>query len=177
MANLPATPPKGKGKRHWGMPNYLAQARLLAGGDWRAGMLLYRIKQVWDGVKKKLHRCGAEWVAMPGADWARSAGLSESETKNYALPELKANCGEFLRFEAWKVRHDGPKMLWVSINEPAMHESFAYLDDIGLSSGKENYHELLGGVGCESEISEDGKVVKHGKKAVGGDDGTRLWGT
>jgi hypothetical protein len=46
-----------------------------------------------------------------------------------------------------------------------MHESFAYLDDIGLSSGKENYHELLGGVGCEPEISEDSKVVKHGKKA------------
>ena len=37
---------------------------------------------------------------MPRADWARSAGLSDSEIKNYAIPEIKAKCGEFLRFEA-----------------------------------------------------------------------------
>ena len=101
MPNVSPDAKKVKAKRHWRMPNFLAQARLLAGSDWRAGMLLYRIKQVWDGTKeRRLHRCGAEWVAMSRADWARSAGLSDSEIKNYAIPEIKAKCGEFLRFEA-----------------------------------------------------------------------------
>ena len=60
MPNVPAAAKKVKAKRDWRMPSWLAQARLLAGGDWRAGMLLYRIKQVWEGTKKRrLHRSGA----------------------------------------------------------------------------------------------------------------------
>jgi hypothetical protein len=57
--------PQPKANRHWHMPNYLAQTRLLAGGDWRTAFLLYRIIQVWRGTPKRLSRCGKEWVAMP----------------------------------------------------------------------------------------------------------------
>ena len=168
MANLPAAARKVKGKRDWSMPNWLAQARLLAGGDLRAACLLYRIMQVWKGTKRKLRRCGEEWVAMPRADWARSAGLTDSEIRNYALPELKANCGDFLTFRAWKVRHDGPKVLFVSVDEAAMHEKFAFLDDAALALGGEDYHEPPGGgIGYEPGVHEDDKVVKLpvGKKA------------
>ena len=49
-----------------------------------------------------------------------------------------------------------------------MHERFEYLDEIGLTSGAENYHEPLGGIGFEPGVHEDQKVVKLplGKKAT-----------
>ena len=43
MLEVTAEIPKVKPKRDWRMPNWFAQARLLAGSDWRAGALLYRI--------------------------------------------------------------------------------------------------------------------------------------
>ena len=147
-------------KRSWNMPNWLAQSRLLAGGDWRAAFLLYRIRQVWTGSKKKLSRFDTEWVAMPRAHWAQSAGLSESEIKNYAIPKLKEHCAEFLRFEAWKLKHDGPKILWVSIDEPALQEAFQHLDEIGTSSGATEYHQPLKGIGYEKGLGVEKKPMK-----------------
>lgn len=155
--------PKIKGKRRWGMPNWNAQARLLAGGDLRATMLLIRIIQAWNGNKRKLRRCGREWVAMPLEDWWRSAGLNESECNKYAIPLLKANC-DFLRFEAWKIKQGGPKMLWVSVDEVAMNERFAYVDEIGLTHGGD-YHQPLKGIGHEYETDEDGTPIINGKPA------------
>ena len=149
------------------MPNWFAQSRLLAGGDWRAGALLYRIRQVWLGAEKKLNRCGRQWVAMPRAHWARSAGLSDSEIKNYALPELKAQCKDFLTFEPWKVRQGGPKVLFISIDEAVMHEKFDLLDDLALASGTEDYHQPVGGIGFEVGVQEGSNVVEvaFGQKA------------
>jgi hypothetical protein len=156
---------KGNGKRRWNAPNWNAQARLLAGGDLRSAFLLIRIMQAWNGTKRKLRRCGREWVAMPLEDWWRSAGLSESECNNYAIPLLKANCAEFLRFESWKLRHDGPKSLFVSIDEAAMNERFQFLDQVSLATEWKDYHEPLKGIGYEYEMDEDGKPMINGKPA------------
>ena len=160
--------PKVKPKRDWRMPNYFGQSRLLAGGDWRAGALLYRINQVWLGSKKKLRRCGGDWIAMPRVDWARSAGLSESEIKNYALPKLKAFCADFLTFQAWKLKQDGPKMLWVSMDREAMYEKFAFLDEVAFVVGTPNYHEPVAPFGPKPKLDEDGFPIlaKPTKKKV-----------
>ena len=96
---------------------------------------------------------------MPRADWARSAGLKESEIKNYAIPLLKANCAEFLTFQAWRLKQDGPKMLWVSVDEVAMAERFAFLDMAAIVTGAPNYHVPVGGIGFEPELDEDGIPV------------------
>jgi hypothetical protein len=152
-----------KAKRHWNMPNWNAQARLLAGGDLRAAFLLIRIVQVWKGTKRKLRRCGREWVAMPGEDWQQSGGLTESECNNYAIPLLKANCAGFLTFAAMKLRHeDRAKLLWVSIDEDAMKEQFQIVDEMSLTMESKEYVEPLKGVGYEYEMDEDGKPAKLG---------------
>lgn len=169
MGNLldPASEGKSKGKRDWSMPNYLAQYRLLAGGDLRAAVLLYRIAQVWFGMTKSgkmLRRFGRNWIAMSRAEWARSSGLKTSEIKNYAIPLLKKHCSEFLEFRPMRVRHDGPNLLWVSVDEERMRECFAYLDEGAWAHGVENYHdpaEQQKGVGYEPGVDdEDSNVIQ-----------------
>jgi hypothetical protein len=112
-------------------------------------MTMYRIIQVWKGTNKKLSRCGKDWVAMSRGDWARSAGLSESEIKNYALPKLKDQtnvASKFLTFEAWKLRGGQPqKPLWIHVNEEAMYDEFGALDGDALMA--EDYQTPAKAVG------------------------------
>lgn len=53
----------------------LARCRWIAGGDWAAGMLLYRLVYRWEYIDKKLVRFNKDWIAMSRTDWAREAGL------------------------------------------------------------------------------------------------------
>jgi len=145
-----------RAKRDWSMPNHWAQARVIVGGDWRAAVLLHRIMQVWHGTDgKRLRRGGVEFVAMARAEWARSSGLSESETKNYALPILKERCSHFLRFEAWKLRPDQPrKLLWVHVNEEQLDSAFELMPFYDPEE-----QQPLGGIGFEKGVSEGSNIV------------------
>jgi hypothetical protein len=103
---------KNAPKTNFGMPGFYALARNQAGGDWAAGLLLYRLKWRWR-MTSKLKRFGIEWVAMSRSDWAREAGLSESEMKNRALPNLRKQ--PFVKIRAMTV--NGKKMLWMHLDE------------------------------------------------------------
>jgi hypothetical protein len=110
---------KSKSKRRaFGLPGAYAIARNQAGGDWAAGLLLYRILYRFRFVEKKLERNGRKWVAMSRADWAREAGLSEAEMKNRALPKLRQQ--QFVTIRAMKVGKD--KRLWVSVDWEMLEE-------------------------------------------------------
>lgn len=102
----------------FGKPGAFALSRNQAGGDWAAGLLLFRLKFRWQS-KKKLERFGKEWIAMSRSDWAREAGLSEGEMKNRALPILRKR--PFVTIRA--MRLGNRKLLWMSLDETALHEA------------------------------------------------------
>jgi hypothetical protein len=145
-----------KGKKRFNMPSRLAQSRLLAGGKWQAGNLLYRVRLLWT-FKGKLRRFGREWIAMPRADWARSAGLSISEIK-IAIAALKKKC-DFITIRKMKLTPKDPCTLWVSLDEARMIELFDHLDDYALTSGNViDYHNpepTLKGIGYEPGVVDD----------------------
>lgn len=122
-----------KRKNNFGLPGLYALARNRAGGDWAAGLLLYRLMWRWK-MKSKLSRLNKEWIAMSRSDWAREAGLSEAEMKNRALPNLRKRPFVFIR--AMKLGEK--KLLWMSLDES---EAFENTSDW-------EYHEALlkGGV-------------------------------
>ncbi len=103
----------------FGFPGAYAIARNQAGGDWAAGLLLFRIAYRWTNVNKKLQRLGREWVAMSRSDWAREAGLSESEMKNKALPKLRNL--PFVTIRA--MRLGTTKLLWVNF-DPVLAQDY-----------------------------------------------------
>ena len=106
-------PSKGKGKNQtWEPgPGLLAVCRNVASTDLAAAVLLYRIIGLWHWRKKKTQRFGKDWLYMARASWARTAGLTEAEMKNRALPRLRSHCGEFLEIRAMKATPDAPKTL------------------------------------------------------------------
>jgi hypothetical protein len=107
-----------KKKTTFGFPGSYAIARNQAGGDWAAGLLLYRIKYRFLTVKKKLIRGSREWIAVSRADWAREAGLSEAEMKNRALPKLRKQ--QFVTIKQMKLGAD--KRLWVNLDWDKLDE-------------------------------------------------------
>jgi hypothetical protein len=145
-----------KGKKRFNMPSRLAQSRLLAGGKWQARNLLYRVRLLW-AYKGKLRRFGREWLAMPRADWARSAGLSLSEV-NIAIAHLKKKC-DFITIRKMKVTRASPVTLWVSLDEARMDALFDYLDDWAFNSGNVfDYHNpepILKGIGYEPGVADE----------------------
>jgi hypothetical protein len=104
-------------KNNFGLPWTYALARNRAGGDWAAGLLLFRLMWRWR-MKKKLSRLGKEWVAMSRSDWAREAGLSEGEMKNRALPNLRKQ--PFVTIRAMKLGEK--KLLWMHLDDVAAYE-------------------------------------------------------
>ena len=105
--------PEAKKPSTFGAPGALAVARNQAGGDWAAGMFLYRIKFRWR-MKKKLERHGKEWVAMSRENWAVESGLTFGEFKNRALPKLRK--WPFVTIRSMKLVPGGPKLLWVHLD-------------------------------------------------------------
>jgi hypothetical protein len=106
----------------WADPGRYAHCRRVAGNDMAAGLLLYRILYLWTARKTKLERFGKEWLAMSRADWARSAGLSEDEMKNRALPRVRNKCHGFIDIRQMKL---GPvKKLWISVDEALLNDAF-----------------------------------------------------
>jgi hypothetical protein len=101
-------------KNYYGKPGAVAVSRVQAGGDWAAGMLLYRVKFHFKEGKKQLERFEKLWVAMPRSAWALEAGLTESEMKNRALPKLRKR--QFIEVRGMKLRPNGPKLLWISLD-------------------------------------------------------------
>jgi hypothetical protein len=104
-------------KTNFGMPGYFALARNRAGGDWAAGLLLYRLMWRWR-MSNKLERLGKQWVAMSRSDWARECGLSESEMKNRALPNLRKQ--SFVTIRAMKLGNK--KLLWMHLDEAQAYQ-------------------------------------------------------
>jgi len=112
---------KNKEPNHYfGKPGAFALARNQAGGDWAAGVLLYRVKYRLRPEAKKLKRHDKEWVAMSRNDWAREAGLSDGEMRNRALPKLRKR--QFITIRQMKISPNGPKLLWMSIEWDKLHE-------------------------------------------------------
>jgi hypothetical protein len=109
--------PKKEIKSNFGEPGAYAMARNQAGGDWAAGLLLYRLKWRWQS-KTKLKRLGNDWIAMSRSDWAREAGLSDGEIKNRALPKLRKR--QFVTIRAMRLGNQ--KLLWMSLNLAKLHE-------------------------------------------------------
>lgn len=116
----PEPVPKPEGAKLRAAPGEYALCRNLAGGDMAAGILLHRIAVLWKLLKKKLSRGGREWLAFSREDWARTAGLSEGEFKNRALPILRKECSSFLETMQARIVPTGPKLLWISIDTEAM---------------------------------------------------------
>ena len=113
----------------WTAPGRLAVCRNLAGTDLVAGVLLYRMVGLWIYRKKKLCRMGKEWLAMSRDEWARSAGLTTSETKNRALPRLRTHCSTFLDIRTMKLKpSDKNNMIWISIDWALLHEEITPWD-------------------------------------------------
>jgi hypothetical protein len=104
----------------WTAPGEVALCRKVSGGDMAAGILLHRIAVLWKLRKKKLERFGREWLAMSRADWARSAGLSEAEMKDRALPRLKKACAAFIEVRPMRLTPDSPNILWISLDPQGM---------------------------------------------------------
>ncbi len=104
----------------WGIPGAFAIARNQAGSDWAAGVLLYRIKFRW-GMKNKLERFGKEWVALSREHWRKEAGLTLAEMKNRALPRLRKL--EFIEIRQMKLKPNGPKLLWVSLDLGLLYDA------------------------------------------------------
>ncbi len=102
-------------------PGELARCRAHVGGDWRAGMLLYRIAHLWRALETKMKRGGREYIAMSRADWAMSAGLTDSELIKYALPRLRKYSHSIVTIEAMGSGKD--KKLWVSLDTAGYREA------------------------------------------------------
>lgn len=109
--------PKKLTKANFGLPGLYALARNRAGGDWAAGLLLYRLMWRWR-MEHKLERLGKQWVAMSRDDWAREAGLSSGEMKNRALPNLRKQA--FVTIRGMKLGNR--KLLWMHLDESAAYE-------------------------------------------------------
>lgn len=138
--------PKSKNGK-WQGPGEVALCRKLAGGDMAAGILLHRIVVIWKLRKKKLERFGQEWLAMPNKDWAVSAGLSDAEFKNRALPRLKKECQAFVEFRTMRLTPASPNILWVNLNTD---ELSAFVD--GHAAMPWDMYELaLNGIGILSK--------------------------
>ena len=103
-----------KTKSKLATPGELARCRAIVDGDWRAAMLLYRIAYLWRTITPKLSRHGKEWLAMSRADWAMSAGLSDSELINYALPRLRTHSFGIVELRA--MGRGKAKKLWVTFD-------------------------------------------------------------
>jgi len=73
---------------------------------------------------------------MSRASWARTAGLTESELKNRALPKLRSHCAEFLEIRAMKATPDSPKTLWVSLDWEGIHKAIKPWDMYELELNK-----------------------------------------
>lgn len=129
------------GKTRLNSPGELARCRAIAGGDWRAAMLLYRVAHLWRAINPKLIRHGVQWIAMTREDWAMSSGLGVFELRDYALPRLRKYGHGIVRIEANGRGAD--KKLWV------------HLDKIGFAEAvNEAAHELkvaaaMGALTCE----------------------------
>ncbi|MBS0250709.1 MAG: hypothetical protein JSR78_06550 [Proteobacteria bacterium] len=119
----PAPKPKKQKKAFKAMPGEFAQCRAIAGGSLAAGVLLYRIAGLWRVRQNKLKRLNREWLANSRKDWGTMSGLSLSQVKNTALPELKKYCSDFLHVMQAKVQHDGPKLIWVSLDPDKLSEA------------------------------------------------------
>ena len=111
---------KGSG---WTAPGEVALCRKVAGGDMAAGILLHRVAVLWKLRKNKLERFSKEWLAMSRDDWARSAGLSEAEMKDRALPRLKKSCAGFIDVRPMRVTPDSPNLLWISLDPAGMADA------------------------------------------------------
>ncbi len=109
-----------KDKSNFGFPGAFAQARNAAGGDWAAGVLLYRIHYRWHTVSSKLDRCGKEWLAMSREELAIESGLSMSELKNRALPKLRKL--PFIEIRAMKLGKI--KKLWFRLEDGPLEDHF-----------------------------------------------------
>jgi hypothetical protein len=121
--------PKGKAvkpeldsQNKWADPGRYAHCRRVAGNDMAAGLLLYRILYLWVARKTKLERLGKKWLAMSRSDWARSAGLSEDEMKDRALPRVRNNCHAFVDIRQMKL--GTVKKLWISVDEALLNDAF-----------------------------------------------------
>lgn len=119
-----------------GFPSQLAMCRNIAGGDMAAGILLYRVLGLWWHLEKKVTRLGREWIIMPREAWARSAGLSDAEFKNRALPRLREDCAMFLTARSLRLTPSHPNMLGISLDADLMRENLLPWD---------MYHTLLNG--------------------------------
>ncbi|RUP10308.1 hypothetical protein [Hyphomicrobium sp.] len=119
------TDPKSKKtkKPYKAVPGELGVCRAVAGGSLAAGVLLYRIYGLWRVQQSKLTRFNREWIANSRQDWGTKAGLTFSEIKNTALPSLRKYCSDFLQIRQCKVHHDGPKLLWISLDVDAFREA------------------------------------------------------
>lgn len=115
-------------KDKWTNPGAYAIARNIAGSDWAAGLLLYRLMFLWKARKRKLTRFGKEWLAMSRADWARSAGLTESELKNRALRKLEEHCGGLVDIRTMRVSPKHPNTIWMSLDTEALEEAITPWD-------------------------------------------------
>lgn len=102
-------------------PGELARCREIVGGDLRAAALLYRIAYLWRTINPRLHRHNKEWVAMSSADWAVSAGLSESEMTKYALPRLRTYSLGVVEIRAMGRGKD--KKLWACLDPAGYAEA------------------------------------------------------
>lgn len=133
-------------KNQWGAPGLYALCRNLTNGDMAAGLLLFRVYGLWRMDKlKRLERFGKEWFAMSRADWARSAGLSENEMKDRALPRLRKSCAAFIEIRTMRIHRNGPNLIWISLDVEEMIECLTPWD---------MYEPLLNGFGVAAPIKK-----------------------
>jgi hypothetical protein len=144
METVLATPKKKT--KYIAQPGHYARCRKLAGNDMAAGLLLYTIYGRWNlALKKKsntgkntfLQRKGVPWIAMSRENWAIASGLTLAETKNRALPRLKKSCGQFIRFEAWRLNPTSPKQLWINLDKDGLEEASneSLMEEAALANG------------------------------------------
>jgi hypothetical protein len=136
-------------------PGHFAICRNLTDGDWAAAALLQRIVGLWlyrDGKGVNfLKRLGTDWIAMSRSDWAVSAGLSEAEMKDRALPRLKKTCASFVTVRTMRLSPDEPNLLWVSLDREQMNKAVtpwdmheAKLNGQGIFAKPDNYPYKVG---------------------------------
>jgi len=97
-------------------PGEFALCRRLTSGDWAAAVLLHRVMVLCKLRKTKLKRFGKEWLAMSRKEWADSAGLSDAEIKDRALPNLRKHCSGFVEIRTMRIVPDQPNKLWISFD-------------------------------------------------------------
>jgi hypothetical protein len=116
-------------------PGQFAICRNLADGDWAAAALLHRIVGLWlyreEKKVKFLNRLGMDWIAMSRSDWAISAGLSDAEMKDRALPRLKKKCSSFVTIRTMRLSPSEPNLIWVSLDREAMSKAITPWDMYG----------------------------------------------